>query len=65
MLYVNFAMVQYPIDEAQRLMHVSLFFDWFGQLTCLTPGLRYPTSAFKLNGHFRIRSCTIVSAAQS
>jgi glutamate dehydrogenase len=23
MLYVNFAMVQYPIDEAQRLMYVS------------------------------------------
>ena len=24
MLYVNFAMVQYPIDEAQRLMYASL-----------------------------------------
>jgi glutamate dehydrogenase len=23
MLYVNFAMVQYPVDEAQRLMYVS------------------------------------------
>jgi glutamate dehydrogenase len=34
MLYVNFAMVQYPIDEAQRLMYASLLFDRFGQLTC-------------------------------
>ena len=64
MLYVNFAMVQYPVDEAQRLMYAPPRFDRFGQLTCLTPGLRYPTSAFKLNGHFPIRSCTIVSAAQ-
>jgi hypothetical protein len=24
MLYVNFAMVQYPIDEAQRLMYAPL-----------------------------------------
>lgn len=65
MLYVNFAMVQYPIDEAQRLMYVSLRFDRFGQLTCLTPGLRYPTNAFKQKGHFPIRSYTIASAAQS
>jgi hypothetical protein len=28
MLYVNFAMVQYPIDEAQRLMY-ALFFLTF------------------------------------
>lgn len=27
MLYVNFAMVQYPIDEAQRLMYVSLYYN--------------------------------------
>jgi len=25
MLYVNFAMVQYPIDEAQRLMYAHLY----------------------------------------
>ena len=27
MLYVNFAMVQYPVDEAQRLMYAALRFD--------------------------------------
>jgi hypothetical protein len=27
MLYVNFAMVQYPIDEAQRLMYVPCIFS--------------------------------------
>jgi glutamate dehydrogenase len=27
MLYVNFAMVQYPIDEAQQLMYALFFFS--------------------------------------
>lgn len=66
MLYVNFAMVQYPIDEAQRLMYVLLrnSFRLIRPTDLLTLGPRFPTSAFKPNVRFLTRSCTIVSGAR-
>lgn len=66
MLYVNFAMVQYPIDEAQRLMYVLLrnSFRLIPPTDLLTLGRRFLTSAFKPNARFLTRSCTIVSGAQ-
>jgi hypothetical protein len=66
MLYVNFAMVQYPIDEAQRLMYAPRrnSFGLIQSTDLLTLGPRFPTSAFKPNDRFLTRSCTIVSGAQ-
>lgn len=66
MLYVNFAMVQYPIDEAQRLMYVVLrnLFRLIPPTDLLTLGPHFPTSAFIPNVRFLTRSCTIVSVAQ-
>ena len=64
MLYVNFAMVQYPVDEAQRLMY-SLFFPllFHSSIDLLYLDLHFRTNGCKPSNHSRIGSYMIVSGA--
>ena len=55
MLYANFAMVQHPVDEAQRLMYspfVPLLFQ--SSIDLLYLDLHFRTNGCRLNNHSRI-----------
>lgn len=64
MLYVNFAMVHYPVDEAQRLMYIIFYCHFFVPgIDGLHLGLRFRSNDCRPSNHSRIGNCMTVSDA--